>query len=76
MGVTGHIVIEDLRPRTPTARYPAKASVGERVTVRANVFKDGHDVIAARLVVHGPNPDQGGKAPVVVALACIPFDYR
>jgi starch synthase (maltosyl-transferring) len=66
--VTGHIVIEDVRPRTPTGRYPAKASVGERVTVRANVFKDGHDVIAARLLVVGPGADRG-RPPLVVSLS-------
>ncbi len=63
--MTGHIVIDDVRPRTPTGRYPAKATVGERVTVRAAVFKDGHDVIAARLVVDGPMPVHGAPAVVL-----------
>jgi starch synthase (maltosyl-transferring) len=41
-----HIVVQDLRPSTPHG-YPAKAVVGEVVPVRANIFKDGHDVLAA-----------------------------
>src|ERR1039458_7751955 len=41
-----HIVVQDLRPSTPPG-YPAKAVVGEVVPVRANIFKDGHDVLAA-----------------------------
>ncbi|HEX7165740.1 MAG TPA: maltotransferase domain-containing protein [Acidimicrobiales bacterium] len=45
----GRIVIDDIRPRTPTGRYPAKAVVGENVVVRADIFKDGHDVLAARV---------------------------
>jgi len=48
-GVIGRIVIDDVRPRTPTGRYPAKAVIGEAVTVGATVFKDGHDPLAARV---------------------------
>jgi starch synthase (maltosyl-transferring) len=53
--VTGRIVIEDIRPRTPTGEYPAKAVVGEKVPVRAAIFKDGHDILAARAVLCGPD---------------------
>ncbi len=49
MGVIGRIVIDDVRPRTPTGLYPAKAVVGERVTVSAAIFKDGHDILAAQV---------------------------
>jgi starch synthase (maltosyl-transferring) len=51
--VIGRIVIDDIRPRTPTGRYPAKAVVGERVTVSAAIFKDGHDILAARVCLDG-----------------------
>jgi starch synthase (maltosyl-transferring) len=47
--MTGWIVIDDARPRTPTGRYPAKAVVGESVRVSADIFKDGHDLLAARV---------------------------
>jgi starch synthase (maltosyl-transferring) len=43
------ITIENLSPLTPTRRYPAKAVVGERVTVSADIYADGHDRLAARL---------------------------
>jgi starch synthase (maltosyl-transferring) len=46
--VIGRIVIDDVRPRTPTGAYPAKAVIGEAVTLSADVFRDGHDVLAAR----------------------------
>jgi starch synthase (maltosyl-transferring) len=44
----GRVVIENVHPATPD-RYPAKSSVGERVLVSADVFRDGHDVLAARV---------------------------
>ncbi|MGI8492883.1 MAG: maltotransferase domain-containing protein [Acidimicrobiales bacterium] len=58
--MTGRIVIDDVRPSTPHPGYPAKAVVGETVPVRAVVFKDGHDVLAARAVLFAegvPQPD-------------------
>ncbi len=47
--MTGRIVIDDLRPRTPTIDHPAKATVGARVRVSADIFRDGHAVLAARV---------------------------
>jgi starch synthase (maltosyl-transferring) len=47
--VIGRIVIDEIRPRTPTGDYPAKAVVGEKVVVSAAIFKDGHDVLAAQV---------------------------
>jgi len=37
-------------PSTPHG-YPAKAVVGEVVPVRASIFRDGHDLLAARAVL-------------------------
>jgi starch synthase (maltosyl-transferring) len=45
--VLGRIVIDDVRPRTPSG-WPAKATCGEVVPVSADVFTDGHDLLAAR----------------------------
>ena len=45
----GRIVIDDIRPRTPTGQYPAKAAEGDTVVVSADIFKDGHDILAARV---------------------------
>ena len=44
----GRIVIDDVHPRTPTG-FPAKAAAGEAFPVSADVFKDGHDILAARV---------------------------
>ncbi len=45
----GRIVIENVRPRTLTGRHPAKATAGMAVRVTADIFRDGHDHIAARV---------------------------
>jgi starch synthase (maltosyl-transferring) len=47
--VLGRIVIDDLRPSTPSRQYPPKVAERERFTVSADIFKDGHDVLAARV---------------------------
>ena len=43
------IVIDDIRPRTPTGRYPAKAVINEPAEITATVFKEGHDMLAGRV---------------------------
>src|SRR2546429_7166361 len=42
-------VIENLRPLRDGGRYPVKRIVEDDLTVEADVFKDGHDVVAAAL---------------------------
>ncbi|HEV2095257.1 MAG TPA: alpha-1,4-glucan--maltose-1-phosphate maltosyltransferase [Chthoniobacterales bacterium] len=42
-------VIENLSPLVGGGRYPIKRVVGEDLVVEADVFKDGHDVVAASL---------------------------
>ncbi len=42
--------MQDVRPSTPHG-YPAKAVVGQPAPVTANIFKDGHDILAARAVL-------------------------
>ncbi|MBA3956522.1 MAG: alpha-1,4-glucan--maltose-1-phosphate maltosyltransferase [Acidimicrobiia bacterium] len=49
----GRIVIDALRPQTPSRGFPAKAAVGEAVAVSADIFTDGHDILAARLRTRG-----------------------
>lgn len=42
-------VIENLQPLVDGGRYPVKRVVGDDLAVEADVFKDGHDVVAAAL---------------------------
>ena len=62
--LVARIVIDDVRPRTPTGRYPAKAVIGEAVTVAATVFKDGHDPLAARVRWRPVDKQTWGEAPL------------
>jgi len=43
------VVIEAVVPEIDAGRFPAKRAVGETVTVEADIFADGHDVLAAVL---------------------------
>ncbi len=45
----GRITIDAISPTTPSGDCPVKAVVGERVTVGADIFRDGHDLLAARI---------------------------
>ena len=54
--MAGRIEIDDVAPVVSAGRYPAKAVVGEVVPISATVWREGHDAVAATLVVryHGP----------------------
>ncbi len=63
--MAGRIGIDDVAPVVSGGRYPAKAVVGEVVPVRATVWREGHDVVAATLVVryHGTSYPQLATPP-------------
>src|SRR5437870_9692176 len=42
-------VIENLQPLIDGGRYPIKRVTGEDLVVEADIFKEGHDVVAAAL---------------------------
>lgn len=43
------IIIENVHPEIDAGRYPIKREVGDRLEVSADIFKEGHDVLAAVL---------------------------
>ena len=49
-----HLTIECVTPELDCGRYPVKRFVGDVLQVSADVFKDGHDVLAAQIVVRSP----------------------
>lgn len=42
-----HIVIEAIRPAIGQGAYPVKRTVGDRFTVEADIFRDGHALLRA-----------------------------
>ena len=66
------LVIERVSPELDGGRHPVKRLVNDAVRVRAAVFKDGHDLLAARVRYRGP----GDATPRYVALTYDqPTDY-
>jgi starch synthase (maltosyl-transferring) len=43
------VVIENVKPEIEEGIYPVKRVVGERVSVRADIFAEGHDIVCAQL---------------------------
>ena len=62
----GRIEIDDVSPVVSGGRFPAKAVVGEVVPVCATVWREGHEAVAATLVVryHGSGYPQLVSGPV------------
>ncbi|MEV6275464.1 alpha-1,4-glucan--maltose-1-phosphate maltosyltransferase [Nocardia sp. NPDC051832] len=61
--MTGRIAIDDTAPSIPGG-YPAKAVVGEVFPVRAVVWREGHDAVAATLAVRGPGSARVTRIPM------------
>src|SRR5204862_7035243 len=54
VGVVGRFGISDVMPvvgSTTSAEFPARAVVGEPIAVAATVFREGHDAVAASVVL-------------------------
>jgi starch synthase (maltosyl-transferring) len=43
-------VVEAVAPQVDDGRFPIKRTIGDRVTVEADAFADGHDVVTAALL--------------------------
>jgi starch synthase (maltosyl-transferring) len=52
--VSGRLGIDDVSPVISCGRYPSKAVTGEHIPVRATVWREGHDAVAATVVWRGP----------------------
>ena len=66
--MTGRLVIEDIRPRTPGCQRFAKAIVGEAVRVTAVMFRDGHEPIAGRVLLYADGREEPDSEATLVAL--------
>ncbi|MFD7003196.1 alpha-1,4-glucan--maltose-1-phosphate maltosyltransferase [Streptomyces mirabilis] len=60
----GRIPVVDVRPLVMQGRRPAKAVVGEAFDVTATVFREGHDAVAANVVLRDPEGRTGPWTPM------------
>ncbi|MFD0024559.1 alpha-1,4-glucan--maltose-1-phosphate maltosyltransferase [Streptomyces sp. NPDC058382] len=60
----GRIPVLDVRPLVDCGRRPAKAVSGETFQVTATVFREGHDAVAADVVLRDPNGRPGPWTPM------------
>ncbi|MEW5424953.1 alpha-1,4-glucan--maltose-1-phosphate maltosyltransferase [Amorphus sp. 3PC139-8] len=58
------IAIEAIDAEIDGGRFPAKAVVGRPFVVEADIFSDGHDIIAAALVVPSADGEPDSEAPL------------
>jgi starch synthase (maltosyl-transferring) len=58
------IRILDTTPQVDGGRFAVKRTVGERLDVSAEVFRDGHDAIRAVLRFRAPGSKDWGEAPM------------
>ena len=61
----GRIPVVEVSPVIEGGRWPAKAAVGEVVPIRATVFREGHDAVAATAVLYGPDGLVRQREPMV-----------
>ncbi|MGC3001274.1 maltotransferase domain-containing protein, partial [Streptomyces sp. G35A] len=60
----GRVPVRDVRPRVDCGGRPAKAVVGETFEVTATVFREGHDAVAANVVLKDPEGRPGPFTPM------------
>ncbi|WP_439946544.1 alpha-1,4-glucan--maltose-1-phosphate maltosyltransferase [Streptomyces sp. BBFR109] len=60
----GRIPVLDVRPVVQHGRRPAKAVTGESFEITATVFREGHDAVAANVVLTDPEGRPGPWTPM------------
>src|SRR5260370_30582927 len=64
--VGGVFHIEDVYPLIDGGRFPVKRIVGERVEIWADIYRDGHDIVAADLIWRRERDHQWRRAPMTL----------
>src|SRR5262249_22813483 len=59
------VAIEGVRPELDCGRFPIKRVTGETVSVEADIFGDGHDHVAARLLYRLEDEPEWGEVPML-----------
>ena len=58
------VIVERVRPQLDEGRHPIKRILGDRITVTADVFRDGHDAIDAVLLYRERGAPAWREAPL------------
>ncbi len=58
------VAIENVKPEIHGIRFPIKRIVGEKVTVTADIFADGHDAVWANILYKGPRDNKWIETPL------------
>jgi starch synthase (maltosyl-transferring) len=58
--------IEDIYPCVDGGRYPVKRIAGESVEIWADIFREGHDVLAAALIWRNENSPDWQRTPMTL----------
>ena len=58
----GRVIVERVWPEIDGGRFPIKRSVGEQVTVGADIFADGHDLLAGVVKYRPCRSCRGGSS--------------
>jgi starch synthase (maltosyl-transferring) len=56
------LVIENVAPKLDGGRYPIKRVIGDVIEVSVDIFKDGHDLILAHVLVRRPGEASSSRA--------------
>lgn len=59
------VLVEDVRPVVDCGRYPVKREVGDSVEVSADIFREGHELIAAVVQYRQNGDTQWAESPMV-----------
>ncbi len=62
--VRRRVVISGVVPQVDGGRYPVKRTLGDRVTVYADVFCDGHDLVAGEVLYRRRSTKKWSAAPL------------
>ena len=63
-GLEGRVQIQHVSPSVDCGRYAAKAVVGDEVVVSADVFREGHEKVAAAVRYRGPGDRTWKESPL------------
>ncbi|TDE15356.1 alpha-1,4-glucan--maltose-1-phosphate maltosyltransferase [Dyadobacter psychrotolerans] len=59
------VIISGVTPQIEGGRFPAKRAIGESLTVAADIFTDGHDEIAASILLKQTDQQHWTEFPMV-----------